>query len=186
MSINRWMGKEAVVHIYIHIYIYIYTMEYYSVVKGSIWVSSNEVNKPRAYYIEWSKSEREREISYANIYMESRKIALINLFEGQQRRNRHREQTYGLGRREGGRAWDGWREYMESYNTICKIDSQWEFAAWFREHKQGLCNYRDLVGREMGGRFKREGTYAYLLILVDAWQKTTKLCKAIIFQLKNK
>ena len=42
------------------------------------------------------------------------------------------------------------------------------------------------MGREMGGRFKREGAYVYLwLIHVDIWQKTTKLCKAIILQLKK-
>ena len=29
---------------------------------------------------------------------------------------------------------------MESYITICKIDSQWEFAVFLREFKQGLCN----------------------------------------------
>ena len=23
--------------------------------------------------------------------------------------------------------------------TICKMDSQWEFAVWLRKHKQGLC-----------------------------------------------
>ena len=28
--------------------------------KECIWVSSNEVDEPRAYYKEWSKSERER------------------------------------------------------------------------------------------------------------------------------
>ena len=28
---------------------------------------------------------------------------------------------------------------METYITICKIDSQWEFAVWLRECKQGLC-----------------------------------------------
>ena len=43
------------------------------------------------------------------------------------------------------------------------------------------------MGREMAGRFKRVGTYVYLwLIHVDIWQKTTKFCKAIILQLKNK
>ena len=42
-------------------------------------------------------------------------------------------------------------------------------------------------GREMGGRFKREGTYVYLwLIYGDVRQKTTKFCKAIILQLKKK
>ena len=28
---------------------------------------------------------------------------------------------------------------MESYITICKIDSQSEFAVWLRKLKQGLC-----------------------------------------------
>ena len=28
---------------------------------------------------------------------------------------------------------------MEGSITICKIDSQWEFAGWLRKLKQGLC-----------------------------------------------
>ena len=28
---------------------------------------------------------------------------------------------------------------METYITICKIDSRWEFAVWLRKLKQGLC-----------------------------------------------
>ena len=28
---------------------------------------------------------------------------------------------------------------METYITICKIDSQWESAVWLRKLKQGLC-----------------------------------------------
>ena len=27
---------------------------------------------------------------------------------------------------------------MENYITICKIDSQWEFAVWLRKLKEGL------------------------------------------------
>ena len=27
---------------------------------------------------------------------------------------------------------------METYITICKIDSQWEYAIWLRKLKQGL------------------------------------------------
>ena len=43
------------------------------------------------------------------------------------------------------------------------------------------------MGREMGGRSRREGTWVYLwLILIDVWQKTTKFCKAITPQLKKK
>ena len=39
--------------------------------------------------------------------------------------------------------------------------------------------------REVGGRFKKDGTYVYLwLIHVDVWQKSNQYCKAIILQLK--
>ena len=39
--------------------------------------------------------------------------------------------------------------------------------------------------RDLGGRFKREGTYVYLrLIHVDVLQKSTQYYKAIILQLK--
>ena len=42
------------------------------------------------------------------------------------------------------------------------------------------------MGREMGGRFRREGIYVYLwLIYVEVLQKATKFCKAMILQLKK-
>ena len=47
---------------------------------------------------------------------------------------------------------------METYITICKIDSQWEFAVWLRKLKQGLCiNLGGEMWREMERSFKREG-----------------------------
>ena len=70
--------------------------------------------------------------------MESRKMVLKNLFTGQQWRNKHREQTYGHGERGGEGEMYG-ESNMEIYITMCKIDSQWEFAVWLRKLKQGLC-----------------------------------------------
>ena len=69
------------------------------------------------------------------------------------------------------------------YSTICKTDSQWEFAVWLRELKRASeTGWRVGLGR----RSRREGTWVYLwLILVDVWQKTTKFCKEIILQLKK-
>ena len=32
----------------------------------------------------------------------------------------------------------GRKSNMETYITMCKIDSQWEFAVWLRKPKQGL------------------------------------------------
>ena len=72
------------------------------------------------------------------IYMESSKMVLKNLFIGQQWRNRHREETYGHGEREGEGEMYG-KCNMETYITVYKIDSQWEFAVWLRKLKQGLC-----------------------------------------------
>ena len=38
---------------------------------------------------------------------------------------------------------------------------------------------------EVGGRFKREGTWVYLwLIHADVWQKPTQNCRTVILQLK--
>ena len=48
---------------------------------------------------------------------------------------------------------------MKTNITICKIDSQGEFAVWLRKFKQGICINRGGIGRELRGRFKREGIY---------------------------
>jgi len=97
--------------------------------------------------------------------MESRKTVLKNLFTGQQWRNRHREQTYRHGER-GGEGEMYVENNMETYITICKIDSQQEFAVCLRKLKEGLCiNLEEGMGREMGGRFKREGIYIYLWLI---------------------
>jgi len=65
-------------------------------------------------------------------------MVLKDLFSGQQWRNRHREQTYGHGERGGEGEMHG-ESNTETYITICKIDSQCEFAVWLRKLKQGLC-----------------------------------------------
>jgi len=52
MSIDRWMEKEVVVHTHNGILL--------SHKKECMWVTSDEVDEPRTYYIEWSESERGR------------------------------------------------------------------------------------------------------------------------------
>ena len=55
---------------------------------------------------------------------------------------------------------------METYVTICKIDSQGEFAVWLRKLKEGL--YINLEGQDGEGdrrRFKKERTYVYLWLI---------------------
>ena len=45
---------------------------------------------------------------------------------------------------------------METYITICKIDSQWDFAVWLRKLKQGLCiNREGWDGKGDGREFQK-------------------------------
>ena len=47
---------------------------------------------------------------------------------------------------------------METYITICKIDSQQEFAVWLRKLKQGLCiNLEQWGGVEYGREINEAG-----------------------------
>ena len=46
----------------------------------------------------------------------------------------------------------------ETYITICKTDSQWEFSVWLRKLKQGLCiNLEGWDGAGDGREVQKEG-----------------------------
>ena len=88
-------------------------------------------------------------------------MILMNLFLRQQWRNRHREQIYGHREKEGEGKMYG-ESNMETYVTICKIDSQWEFAVWLRELKQGLCINLEGKDEEGDGREVQDGGDIYI------------------------
>jgi len=46
---------------------------------------------------------------------------------------------------------------MKTYITICKMDSQREFAVWLRKLKQGLCINLEGWDREGDGREFQKG-----------------------------
>ena len=76
---------------------------------------------------------------------------------------------------------------METYIVICKIDSQQEFAIWLRDSNRGsVSTWRDGMGREMGGRFKREGIYVYLWLIQRFDRKQQNSVKQLSFNKKNK
>ena len=91
----------------------------------------------------------------------------MNLFVGQQWRNRHGEQTYGpgVGQKEGER-------YGESNMETYKIDSQWEFAVWLRELKEGLCINLEGSDGEADGREGQEGGDKYTPMADSCWGQT--------------
>ena len=144
-----------------------------------IWVSSNNVDEPRAYYIEWSKSEREKQIPYIKAYIWNlERWYWWNYLQSSNQDTGRRQwqptpvllpgKSHGRGSLVGCRLWGrkvghdwsdlaaaaaiktqtqkpdfwtwGWQEEgeggiygdsnMESYITICKTHSQWEFAVW--------------------------------------------------------
>ena len=54
MSINRWMDEEAVEQV---------CTEILAIKKNEFWISSDEVDEPRACYVSWSKPKKRRQIS---------------------------------------------------------------------------------------------------------------------------
>ena len=103
--------------------------------------------------------------------MESRKMVVMNLFASQKWRNRPRT-DFGHGERGGEGEMYG-ENNMKTYITICKTDTQREFAVCLKKLKQVLCiNLEGWDGEKMGGSLKREGIYVYLwLIPIEVWQK---------------
>ena len=67
-----------------------------------------------------------------------------------------KEQTYGPGESEGEREMYGESD-METYMTVCKIDSQREFAVCLMKLKQGLCINLEGWDGEGDGREVQEG-----------------------------
>ena len=62
---------------------------------------------------------------------------------------------------------------METYITICKIDSQWEFAIWLRKLKQGLCiNLEGWDGEGDGRDVQKGGDMAQRLKRLPAMWET--------------
>ena len=57
---------------------------------------------------------------------------------------------------------------METYITICKIDSQWEFVLCLRELKQGLCiNLEGWDGKEDRREVQEGGDICITVIHCD-------------------
>ena len=78
---------------------------------------------------------------------------------------------------------------IEIYNTMCKTDSQWEFAVWLRELKKELCsNIESGVGWE--GRWERGSrvrihmyTYGWFMLMFG---RNQQILQSNYPSLKNK
>ena len=163
MSINRWLGKETVVHINNVILL--------SHKKEQIQVSSNEVDESKAYYTKLSKSEREQQILYTDTYMQNlERWYWWNYLQGSNGdtdiENRFMDMAGGE-KRECGIYGEN---NKETYITICKIDSQWVFGyVCLRELKPGPFNNLEGLDEEGGGRKVQEGMNICLPIADSCW-----------------
>ena len=84
MSIDRWMDKEEVVRIYNGI-----LLSHKKEWNNAMW---SNMDGPRNYHTKWSKSDRERQISYDITYMWNLKYDTSELTK-QKQPQRHRKQT---------------------------------------------------------------------------------------------
>ena len=86
MSINRRMDKETVVHVYNGLLLAIKRNALESVLMR--WMNLEPIIQN-----EVSQKEKYKYHILMHIHIESREMVLMNLFSGQQWRNRHRKQT---------------------------------------------------------------------------------------------
>ena len=107
--------------------------------KEPIWLSSNEVDEPRAYFTEWSKSERERQTSYINAYIWNLERWYWGTYlQGSNRDTDIENRLVDMGRDGGGEGGTNWDSSTETCTLpYVKLDSQWKFAIWCRELKSG-------------------------------------------------
>ena len=127
-------------------------------------------------------SQKEKDKSYSNTYTWNLEEWCWRIyFQGSNRETDIENRLMDMGR--GEERVNCMKSNMETYITLCKIDSQWEFAVWLRKLKQGLwINLEGWNGEGDGREFQKGGDIC--LPMADScwvWQKT-KFYKAIILQ----
>ena len=146
MSINRWMDKEDVVHIYIYNGILLSHRKEWN------WVICSDVDAHRVCHSEWSKSEREKQILHFNIYIYNlEKWYRWTYLQG---RNRDadlaiRHVDTGSGK---GTVGQTGRAALTCTHSCVKHVQHRELGSARR-----LCDDREGWDVGVGGRFKREG-----------------------------
>ena len=152
--------------------------------KEHIWLSSNEVDESGAYYTEWGKWERERQILYINAYIWNlERWYWQSYMQGNKGDPDIKDRLLDSVEGKGGMIWE---ESTDTYVTICKMDSQWKSDVWCREPKASALWWPGGAG--WGGRWGQFGRkriqVCLWLIRVDVWLKPWQYCKVIILQLK--
>lgn len=62
-----------------------------------------------------------------------------------------------------------WIIYGNIFTTMCKVDNQWELAAWLKELKAGLCNNLEEWEGVEGGREAEEREVTCAPVANSCW-----------------
>ena len=106
----------------------------------------------RDYNTKWSKSDRERQILWYQLYVKSKKIVQKNVFTKQKQTHRHRKQTYGYQGVTGG---INWEIGIDMYTTIYKIDNKDLLYSTGNSTQYSVMAY-------MGKESKKKSGYMYM------------------------
>ena len=172
MSIGRQMDKEFVINIHNGILLR-YKME-------CIWLGSNEVDETRAYYTEWNKSERERQILSINAYIWNLKwwYWWSYMQDSKGKTDVKNNLLDSVAQGESGMIWENNIETYTLPYVKQMISVSW--MAWSRAPKAStLGQHRGIGwGGRWEGEFKIGGTHVYLwLVPVDVWQNHHNIVK---------
>ena len=117
---------------------YIYTMEYYSAIKRNAFetVLMRWMNLEPIIQSEVSQKEKDIYRILMHIYRTQKNGSEEFIFRETMEKQTQRTDLWTWER--GGEGEMYGKSNMETYITICKIDSQQEFAIWLRKLKQGL------------------------------------------------
>ena len=174
MSIDSWMDKEVVVHIY----------------NGILAIKRHA---SESVLVRWMNLERviqsevrEKQISYVNTYIWNPEGWYW--WTHLQGRNRDTVRGQTCGYSGGRRGWDKYRVTLK-HKYYHMLNRQLVGSCWATQdpHRCAVMTERGGMWWGLGGRLKTEGTYVYLWLLhADIWQIPTRFHKAIFLQLKTK
>ena len=142
-----------------------YTMEYYSTTKRNAFESVlvKWMNLEPIIQSEVSQKGKDKYCILTHIYGIQKNGTEEFIYRAAMEKQTQRIDLWTWGG--GGEGEMCGKSNMETYITMCKIDSQREFAVWLRKLKQRLFINVEGWDGEGDGSFKREGIYAYLQLI---------------------
>ena len=155
-----------------------YTMEYYPAIKRNTFESvlMRWMNLEPIIQSEVSQKEKDKYHIIMHIYRIQKNGTEVFIYRTTVEKQTQRIALWAYGER-GGNGERYGKSHMETYITIRKIDSQQELLYGSgNSNRDSVSTQRDGMGREIGGRFKRQGylyTYGSFMFRFDRKQQNS-------------